>query len=440
MKKTLTVLAGILLLSACVAPPPPAPQTTTATPAAVATSELPAPSMPPRDDPTPETTEPAELPLDQPPAQPLTQSTPTAALPLPPGVVSETLASPIPPADGLRVLYLDGGLRIWNVEAGTNDDLGWPAHAIACPVLGEDGHTFYFSDQRGASSIDLTAPVSPTLLVENIADETNMMRSRSFCVTAPSGDGKALLMMARDLHWYQLGVLAPETGVLRVVESPIGPPGEPWNCPGSSAWGQGNTILLSGYSQGSCVQSPGLFRASWGEPLVPSPVLTGTLPALEGRLPTRAGAWFLRPNADHSRIAFWFDKDYARPDGTFMSQALGVVDGAGENLVWLTDGIAGRNGPPAWSADGQSVYIATAEQFDVLDPHPWQIRRIGLDGQEEVVAELNERFVVLVAPEREGKLLLQLMNDSLGYDTYVLDLATGELIAGPAGWLIDWLP
>lgn len=441
MKIPFILLTGILLLTACVAPPAPGPQTTAATPTTVASVPSPDQAMPPREDPTLTATEAAQTLFGVSPARPTPVFLGDPALPLPAGIVSETLASPIAAADGLRVLYIDSGLHVWNVDGGSDDDLGWPAHAIDCALLGSDGRTLYFSDQRGLSAIDLTTTVSPTLLIEHFIDENSSARHRLFCAVSQSADGQELTVQARTGQWRQLGVLAPETGVLRVVESPIGPPGEPWSCPGSSAWGQGAVLLLSGYSQGDCIQTPGLFRAEWGKPLVPSPVLTGTLPALENRLPARAGAWHLTPNDDHSRIAFWFDKDYARPDGVFLSQALGVVDGAGDNLVWLIDGVSGRNGPPAWSADGQSVYIVTSEQFDVLDPRAWQIRRIGLDGREEVAAELDARFVVLAGPERDGKLLLLILNDEFTYGVHVLDLATGELVNGPADvTVVGWLP
>ncbi len=444
MKKTLILTTiGLILLAACAAPPAPAPAppTVDATPAA---SEVVAPTsaaMPPMNDPTPTVTEEAVQFGGMLPARPTPEFIAPLADPLPAGVVSETLTSPVTAADGLRVLYLNGSLHVWDVAGQSDTDLGWPGHAIDCPVLAGDSKTFYFTDQRGVSEIDLTAAITPTLLVKHYIDDNNQARNRQFCVVGEAADGANLLMQARDRQWYQLGVLAPETGVLRVVESPLGPPGEPWNCPGGIAWGQDNTILLSGYSVGSCIQAPGLFKAEWGQPLVPSPVLTGTLPALADRLPQRAGAWHLTPNADHSKIAFWFDKDYARDDGAFLSQALTVIDGTGENPVQLTGPIPGRNGPPVWSADGQSLYIATSEQFDVLDPHLWQIRRVGLDGADEVAAEIDARFALLAGPERDGKLLLLLMNDQLTYGLHVLDLASGELQNGPANVaVVGWLP
>lgn len=432
-----------MLLAACAAPPSPAPTLPAAVDTPTVTAEV-APTseaMPPRDDPTPAAAD-ETVPLG---GELLARPTPSyiapLALPLPAGVVSETLSNPVTVADGLRVLYLNGSLHVWDVSAQTDVDLGWPIHAIDCPALAGDGKTFYFSDQRGVNEIDLTSVVTPTLLVKHYVDDNNPARDRQFCVIGESGDGANLLMQARDRQWYQLGVLTPETGVLRVVESPLGPPGEPWGCPGAIAWGEDNTILVSGYSVGSCIQAPGLYKVDWGQPLVPSPVLTGTLPALADRLPQRAGAWHLTPNADHSMIAFWFDQDYARDDGAFLAQTLTVVDGNGENPVQLTDAIPGRNGPPVWSADGKSLYIATAEQFDVLDPHPWQIRRIGLDGTDEVVAELDARFALLAGPERDGKLLVLLMNDELTYGLHVLDLASGELLNGPANVaVVGWLP
>lgn len=444
MKKTIIFVAiGLILLAACAAPPGPAPvrQVADDTPAAgnavAPTSE----AMPPRDDPTPGATEEAVQLDGTLPARPTPVYIAPLAVPPPAGVVSETLSSPVAAADGLRVLYLNGSLHVWDVAAQTDVDLGWPTHAIDCPALAGDGKTFYFTDQRGVNEIDLTAVVTPTLLVEHYIDDNNPARNRQFCVVGESDDGASLLLQARDHQWYQLGVLAPETGLLRVVESPLGPPGEPWNCPGSIAWGQGNTILMSGYSVGSCIQAPGLFKAEWGQPLIPSPVLTGTLPALTDRLPQRAGAWHLTPNADHSRVAFWFDQDYAREDGAFLAQTLTVVDGTGGNPEQLTDAVPGRNGPPVWSADGQSLYIATSEQFDVLDPQQWQIRRIGLNGTDEVVAGFDARFALLAGPERDGKLLLLLMNDQLTYGLHVLDLASGEFLNGPASVaVVGWLP
>ena len=442
MKKTIAVAAlALFLAAACAAPPAPALPAATGTPAAVDVATPTREAMPPLEDPTPAATEEAfQLGGTLPPRPTPAYIAPLAA-PLPAGVVSETLTSPLAVADGLRVLYVNGSLHVWDVTAQTDTDLGWPAHAIDCPTLGSDGETFYFTDQRGVSAIDLTAVVTPTLVVEHYIDDNNAARNRQFCVVGQSADGANLLVQARDRQWYQLGVLSPESGALRVVESPLGPPGEPWNCPGSIAWGQEDTILLSGYSTGGCVQASGLFKTGWGEPLVPSPVLTGTLPALGDRLPQRAGAWHLTPSPDHSYIAFWFDHDYARDDGAFLKQALTVVDGAGDNVVQLTDPIPGRNGPPAWSADGQSLYIATSEQFDVLDPRPWQIRRIGLDGTDEVVAEFDTRFALLAGPERDGKLLLLLLNDQLTYGLHVLDLASGELLNGPSNAaVVGWLP
>lgn len=443
MKKTLVLTAiGLILLAACAAPPAPAPQAVDNTPAAVEAVVSPAgEAMPPREDPTPAATEPSVQFGGELPARPTPAIFAPPAAPLPIGVVSETLSSPLSAADGLRVLYLNGSLHVWDVAGQTDQDLGWPAHSIDCPALGNDGKTFYFTDQRGVGAIDLTSAVTPTLLVEHYVDDNNPGRNRQFCVVGQSTDGANVLLQARDRQWYQQGVLTPETGVLRVFESPLGPPGEPWSCPGSVAWGQGDTILMSGYSLGSCIQAPGLFKAEWGQPLVPSALLTGTMPALTDRLPQRAGAWHLTPNADHSRIAFWFDESFARDDGAFLNQALMVVDGTGETPVRLTDAIPGRNGPPVWSADGQSLYIATSEQYDVLDPHLWQIRRVGLDGTSEVAAEFDARFAILAGPERDGKLLLLLMNDQLTYGLHVLDLATGELQNGPAGVsVVGWLP
>ena len=442
MKKTIAFITLTLILTAaCAAPPASVPQAATATPAATDAVAPTSEAMPPRDDPTPAATE-EGLQLD---STLLPRPTPAYFAPLaealPAGVVSETLASPLVAADGLQVLYLNGSLHVWDVAGQTDTDLGWPAHAVDCLMLGSDGKTLYFTDQRGVSAIDLTAVVSPTLLVEHYIDDNNSARNRQFCTVGQSNDGAALLLQAHDRQWYQLGVLSPESNVLRVVESPLGPPGEPWNCPGSIAWGQEDTILLSGYSVGSCIQAPGLFKTEWGGPLVPSPVLTGTLPALGDRLPQRAGAWHLTPNADHSRVAFWFDQDYAREDGAFLKQVLTVVDGMGDDPVQLTDPIPGRNGPPVWSADGESLYIATSEQFDVLDPHPWQIRRIGLDGADQVVAEFDARFALLAGPERDGKLLLLLLNDQLTYGVHVLDIASGEIQNGPAGVaVVGWLP
>lgn len=437
---SLLVLAG-LLLAACTAPPAPAPQAVAGTPAASVAAAPSVEAMPPRDDPTPVATEPPVPFLAESPPRPTPGFFPPPAAPLPAGVVSETLSSPVAAADGLRVLYLDGGLHVWNVDDASDVDLAWPAHAIDCPLLADDGHTLYFTDQGGVRALDLTAPLTPTLLIEHHVDANNPARNRQFCAVAQSADGENLVLQARDQQWYQLGVLAPGSGQLRVIESPLGPPGEPWSCPGGVAWGEGTTILVSGYSQGSCVQAPGLFRTEWGQPLAPTALLTGTLPALGDRLPARAGAYHLTPNADHSRIAFWFDEDYARADGLFTTQSLAVVDGAGDNLVRLTAGIAGRNGPPAWSADGQSLFIATSEQFDSLDPHRWQIRRIGLDGADEAAAELDARFVLLAGPERDGRLLLLILNDQLTYGLHVLDLASGELTAGPNNVTpVGWLP
>ena len=60
---------------------------------------------------------------------------------------------------------------------------------------------------------------------------------------------------------------------------------------------------------------------------------------------------------------------------------------------------------------------------------------------EFVVAEFDARFALLAGPERDGKLLLLLLNDQLTYGVHVLDIASGEIQNGPAGVaVVGWLP
>lgn len=361
--------------------------------------------------------------------------------PLPAGKVED--APPAVPVSepGERLLYLDQTLHIWRPDEGRDENLGWPSVAVECAWLAPDGHTFYFSDDEGVKRTDLAQPESPQLLLPHYTTDKNPARNRRFCVAGQSDSGQLLLVQARDQRWYQWGVLDPASGAVRAVESPFGPPNEPWYCPGGAVWGQGATLFVSGYSVGACNQAPGLYTTQYGQPLAPTAVLTGTLPALGARPVQRAGAWQLTRSPDGQHVAFWFDQDWASQDGQFLTQALYVVDADGANPRKLSAPVAGRNGPPAWSADSRSLYYAAPQAFDVLDPQPWQIHRIDLaNGQDQVVAELPARFIILAETERGGKLLLLTLTDAFDYQMHLLDLTTGEMENGPArvapiGWL-----
>jgi hypothetical protein len=206
-------------------------------------------------------------------------------------------------------------------------------------------------------------------------------------------------------------------------------------------WGADKTLLVTGYSTGPCVQFPGLYKTEWGRPLVPTEILTGTLPALAGGLPAKAGASQLTRSPDGSLVAFWFDEGWGVPEARVVEQGLYVVDANGAHPRRLAGPVPGQNSPAVWSADSQHLYFVTSEPFDTIDPHPWQVHRLDIaTGQSEVVAELVARHLGLVWPERAGKLPLLILNDDLVYGYHLLDLATGDLQHGPAqvsivGWL-----
>ena len=360
--------------------------------------------------------------------------------PLPPGVV--TAESPaISGSTPNSLLYLDRTLHLWHADQQTVEDLGWPDAAIDCPWLAPDHRTLYFADEAGVKSIDLTQAVTPTLVLKHYTADENPARHRRFCILGQSDSGQLLLVQARDDTWYQWGVTPLDGSVIRAVESPVGPSGEAWTCPGGALWGAGTTLLVSAYSTGPCVQFPGLYTTEWGRPLVPTPILTGTLPALGGGLPLQAGASLLTRSPDGRRVAFWFDEGWAVPEARLADQALYVVGADGSQPQRLLGPLPGQNGPPVWTADSQAVYYVTAESFDSIAPQPWQIHRVVVDtGQDTVVAEIVARRLFFVGPERDGKLSLQIVNDDLNLAFHILDLATGGLENGPAqinviGWL-----
>lgn len=459
MKVLACLMVALLLLAGCAQPPvsvPPVQQVTSvatapsaAAPANPSADELPAATAT-ADDLLPPATEPTQTPIsetiDLAGSGNVARPTP-AYFGAPPPTLPAGKIEAAPPAapataKGLQVLYLNQTLHIWHPDEARDEDLGWPKAAIECAWLAPDGHTFYFSDDEGVKQTDLATPQPPRLLLQHYTTDKNPARNRRFCVAGQSESGKLLLVQARDQRWYQWGVLDPANGTVRVVEAPFGPRNEPWYCPGGAVWGQEATLFVSGYSAGTCNQAPGLYTIEYGQPLVPASVLTGTLPALEGRPIQKAGAWQLTRSPDGSQVAFWFDQGWATEDGQFMSQALYVVNADGTNPRKLTQPVAGRNGPPAWSADGQALHYATAEAFDVLDPQPWQIHRVDVaSGQDQVVGELPARFVVLAAPEQAGKLPIMTLTDELGYQLHVLDVASGQLANGPANVkVIGWLP
>ena len=189
---------------------------------------------------------------------------------------------------GHNLLYLDQTLHIWHVDEQRLDDLGWPNVAIDCPWLAPDGHTLYFADEVGAKSIDLTQPVTPTLVLKHYAEDDNPARHRRFCILGQSDSGQLLLLQAREAKWYQWGVTPLDGSIIRAVELPVGPPGEAWTCPGAAVWGKDSTLLLSGYSNGPCVQFPALYKTEWGRPLVPMENSDGDV-AGRGEQPTRQG-------------------------------------------------------------------------------------------------------------------------------------------------------
>lgn len=339
------------------------------------------------------------------------------------------------------LLYLDQTLHLWHVDEQRVEDLAWPNAAIECPWLAPDKRTLYFADEIGVKSIDLTQPVTPTLVLRHYTEDDNPARHRRFCITGRSDSGQLLLLQARDKTWYQWGVTPLDGTIVRAVESPVGPAGEAWYCPGAALWGEGDTLLLSGYSSGPCVQFPGLYRTEWGAPLVPGAILTGTLPAVAGGLPQQAGASLLTRNPDGSQVAFWFDEGWAVPEARVVEQGLYVVDADGTHPRRLLGPLPGQNGPLAWSADGKALLYVTAEFYDSIDPQPWQVHRIDVaSGQDAVVAEIVARRLNVVGPERDGKLSLQILNDDLVFAYHVLDLATGALQNGPAQVrVLDWL-
>ncbi|MFN2168591.1 MAG: hypothetical protein ACK2U9_20340, partial [Anaerolineae bacterium] len=333
--RLLLCLALLALLAGCASPTAPA---LPAAPAASSSAgsppgpdaatpgpdSLPAPGdgalVPPRE-PSPPPTEPLVRILEgESPARPTPSYFEPPAEELTLGIVTDAPPA-VPAAAGQdRLLYADQTLHVWHVDDARDENLNWPPVAIDCPWLAPDGHTLFFSDQEGAKRVDLRAPEPPQLLVEHFTSDPNEARHRHFCVRGVSDDGQKLLLQASDNHWYQWGVLDQDTDALQVVESPFGPPGEPWYCPGAALWGQDGTLFVSGYSAGRCNQFPGLHVTHWGEPLVPTPVVTSTLPSLAGHPKQMGGAWSLSRSPDGSQVAFWLDEDWAREDGTFLSR------------------------------------------------------------------------------------------------------------------------
>lgn len=402
--------------------------------------------MPPAIEPTPVIPTPApnqKLIFTSSPPRPTPTYFAPPATALPTGTITTALPTVPTVGPGLSVLYLNGTLHVWRVNAARDDDLGWPDAAIECAWLAPDGHTLYFSDAEGAKRIDLTTPEPPQLLVPHFVSDPNPARHRRFCITDQSDDGSRLLLQARDQRWYQWGVLQEGTQVLRVVESPFGPPGEPWHCPGAALWGQGNVLFVTGYSKGRCNQFPGFHITHWGGPLVPTAVVTSTLPPLGEHLHQLGGAWTPVRSPDGRLVAFWLDEDWAREDGAFFQRVLYVINADGSSPRPLTPALpnGGGGGPPAWSADSQVIYYVTSQPFDSLDPHEWQIHRLSVvDGQDEIVQTLVTRHIVIRSPEYRHQLLLQILNDDFDYQLHVLDLNSGELLNGPAlvtvlGWL-----
>lgn len=365
------------------------------------------------------------------------------AVPLPAGVITTAPPALPPTAAGQRVLYVNGALHVWHVDEQRDQDLGWPNRILDCPWLAPDGRVLYFSDDEGAKRVDLVNPQPPELLLAHVTASPNPARRLRFCVQGQSDDGQRLLVQARDRQWYQWGVLETATSTLRVVESPFGPPGEPWYCPGAALWGQDDVLFVTGYSAGRCNQFPGLHLTRWGAPLAPSPVLTATLPPVGERQGQEAGAWFLARSPDGSQVAFWFDEGWAREDGAFLERALYTVQANGADPLRVGQAAPNGSGLPAWSEDSQSLYYVTSQPFDVLDPHPWQIHRLQVDdGADEVVAGLTARYVALAGPERAGRLLVTTLLDDLArYAVHVLDVPSRQVLDGPAQvQVLGWLP
>lgn len=447
-KNSLLIIFLVLALTACtqVAPAP------AASPAAAATTAVEASSTPgitPAPDVTPAPPDeklkipPVEpTPLEEPQARPTPSYFEPPRSQLPAGEVIAPWPGISPDDIGRGLLYLDQTLHVWHVDEQAVDDLGWPDVAIECPWLAPDGRTLYFADEVGVKSIDLTQPMTPTLVLNHYTVDDNPARHRRFCILGQSDSGQLLLLQARDARWYQWGVTPLDGSVVRVVESPVGPPGEAWTCPGAAVWGADGTLLLSGYSTGPCVQFPALYKTEWGRPLAPTEILTGTLPAVGDGLPAKAGATQLTRSPDGSRVAFWFDEGWAIPEARAVEQALYSVDSDGANTERLLGPLPGQNGPLAWSADSQALYYLSSEPFDTLEPHPWQVHRLDItSGASKVVAEIVARQALLFGPELDGRLSLFTLNDEFVYAFHVLDLATGDLQNGPAQvTAIDWLP
>ena len=124
-----------------------------------------------------------------------------------------------------------------------------------------------------------------------------------------------------------------------------------------------------------------------------------------------------------------------------VEQALYVADSNGDNPRRLLGPLPGLNGSPSWSADSQALYYPNSEPFDTVEPHPWQIHRLDVaTGTSDVVAEIVARQLLLSGSERDGKLSMFILNDDFVYQFHLLDLATGELLNGPAQvTVIDWL-
>ncbi|MEA3335892.1 MAG: hypothetical protein U9R25_08260 [Chloroflexota bacterium] len=440
MKKTstlnlilLALLVAILWLAgACYAPTVPAPAVD-ATGIAGKTDK----PMPPAEE-TPIVSQPVKMKKPNPELA-LPQSLPTDALP---GPLPEGVESQAPPAlSGADLLFFNGRLGTWSPGEEQVHPVEWPSVAILCPWLAPDGHTLYFSDGEGAKVVDLSNPQPPQLIIAHQTEDENPARHRRFCVVDRTPDGERLLFQGLDRWWYLLGIMDQERGVGALVESPFGPPGEPWHCPGDGVWGDNSTVVLSGYSTGRCRQNPGLFTVQWGEALVPTVVLSGTLPALGDEPVKKAGAWQLVRSPDDGKVAFWFDEDWARQDGAFLTQSLNVIDSDGNNVQQLVESVPGRNGPVAWAEDSQSLYYLSSEPFDTLDPHRWQLHRWDLGKKEDaIVWEFEARHAILSGPVQGNQLLVSTLADDIGSNVYAFDLTNGDIWAGPANAMIlSWL-
>jgi dipeptidyl aminopeptidase/acylaminoacyl peptidase len=144
---------------------------------------------------------------------------------------------------------------------------------------------------------------------------------------------------------------------------------------------------------------------------------------------------------DGSQVAFWFDEGWAVPESRVVEQALYAVDADGSRPRRLVGPLPGQNGSLAWSADGRAIYYVSTDRYDGIEPQPWRIHRVDVaTGQEEVASEIVARRLNLLSQERDGKLLLEILNDDLVFAVHILDLATGEMENGPAavnvlGWL-----